>query len=598
LYEHLLVGLACIIAFAIGASWLAWRLRLPSILLLLLFGFVAGPATGILKPDELFGDLLSPIVSLSVAIILFEGGLSLRVKELREVGNVVRNLVSIGALATWIIVAGAAHLILDFGFEMSLLLGAIMVVTGPTVIVPLLRHIRPIGQVGTILKWEGIVIDPIGAMLAVLVFEGILIGELQHAATMAAIGIGKTIAIGGIFGVVSAAIVIMLMRKFWVPDFLQNAMALMILVVSFTASNLLQPESGLLTSTVMGIVLANQRVVHVKDIIEFKENLRVLLISGLFVLLAARVHIEDLGKIGLGTIAFLAIVIFVARPVSVAISTFSSALDWRERFFLCCMAPRGIVAAAISSVFALRLAETDLPHMDLLVPLTFVAIVSTVAIYGLAASPVARWLNLAEPNPQGVLIVGAHPLARAIARALQEADYNVLLVDTNRSEIYRARLEGLPTFHASILSDYFLDKVNLGGMGRIMALTSNDEINSFSVLQFEEVFGRAEVYQLIAEGEEKGNRETIAHHLHGRHLFGSGMTYYALQEHFMAGAKIKKNRLTEEFDYDAFREMYGDNAIPLFLIDKDGDLRVFTTDVILSPKPGQTLISLTRELNA
>jgi NhaP-type Na+/H+ or K+/H+ antiporter len=561
-----------------------------------LFGFFAGPVTGILKPDELLGDLLAPIVSLSVAVILFEGGLSLRITELREVGSVVRNLVSVGALTTWIIVAGAAHFILGLNLDLSLLLGAIMVVTGPTVILPLLRHIRPTGQVGTILRWEGIVIDPIGAMLAVLVFEGILIGELQQAATVAAIGIGKTIVIAGILGSAAAGVVVLLMKKYWVPDFLQNAMALMLLVVSFTVSNLLQPESGLMTATVMGLVLANQKIVHIRDIIEFKENLRVLLISGLFVVLAARVQIADLGKFGLtSTLIFLVIIIFVARPASVALSTFGSRLTWRERFFLSCMAPRGIVAAAVSSVFALRLAQTDLPQAGVLVPLTFVVIGSTVALYGLTASPVARWLKLAEPNPQGVLIVGAHPFARAIAKALHEAEFRVLVVDTNRSDIYAARMDGLPTFHAHILSEYFLDKVNLGGIGRMLALTSNDEINSFSSLQFEEAFGRAEVYQLLAEGEEEGDRDTVAHHLHGRHLFGSGMTYNALQQRFRDGAKIKKNLLTEEFDYEAFQSMYGNNAVPLFLIDKNGYLEVFTTDVTLSPKPGQKLISLTKE---
>jgi hypothetical protein len=262
------------------------------------------------------------------------------------------------------------------------------------------------------------------------------------------------------------------------------------------------------------------------------------------------------------------------------------------------MAPRGIVAAAVSSVFALRLAEIELSQADLLVPLTFVVIVSTVAIYGLSASPIARWLKIAEPNPQGVLFVGAHPLARAIAKGLQEADYNVLLVDTNRPDIYQARMEGLPTFHANILSDYFLDKVDLGGLGRMLGLTSNDEVNSFSALQFEEVFGRAEVYQLLAEGEEEGHRETVAHYLHGRHLFGSGMTYYALEKHFLEGAKIKRSQLTEEFTYDDFREMYGVNAIPLFLIEKNGNLVVFTADIALSPKPGQTVVSLTKEVDA
>ncbi len=598
MHETTLIGLAWIIALGVGAAWLAWRLRFPSILLLLLFGFLAGPVTGILNPDQLLGDLLAPVVSLSVAVILFEGGLSLHLKELREVGSVVRNLVSLGAVVTGIIAAGAAHIILDINLQISLLLGAILTVTGPTVIIPLLRHVRPTGQVGPILKWEGIVIDPIGAMIAVLVFEAILMGEPQHALRMALLGIAKTIIVGGITGSLAAIIMILMLRKFWVPDFLQNALALMMVVISFTISNLLQPESGLLAATVMGIVLANQKMVHVRDIIEFKENLRVLLISGLFIVLAARIRFEDLNKIGLSSIAFLGIMILVARPASVVLSTFGSKLTWRERVFLSWMAPRGIVAAAVSSVFALRLAETGIPQADLLVPLTFLVIVATVSIYGLSASPLARWLKIAEPNPQGMLIVGAHSWARAIAAALQQLEYKVLLVDTNRSEIYKARMDGLPTFHANILSDYFLDKVDLGGMGRMLALTSNDEINSFAVLQFEEVFGRAEVYQLLAEGEEKGHRETLAHHLHGRHLFGPGMTYYTLHGYFARGYKIKKNRLTEEFDYDEFQAMYGENAIPLFLIDKNEELQVFTTDRTLTPKLGHTLISLAKEIDS
>jgi NhaP-type Na+/H+ or K+/H+ antiporter len=593
--EHLLIGLASIIALGVGAAWLAWRLRLPSILLLLFFGFLAGPVTGILNPDELLGNLLGPLVSLSVAVILYEGGLSLRIEELRDVGSVVRNLVLIGALTTGIIGASAAHIVLGLNLEIALLLGAIIVVTGPTVIIPLLKHVRPAGQVGSILRWEGIVIDPIGAMIAVLVFEGILAGEPQHAARMAMIGIARTIVIGGILGVLAAAIMILMMKRFWVPDFLSNAISLMLVVVAFTVANLLQPESGLLAATVMGVVLANQKTVYVRDIIEFKENLRVLLISGLFILLAARIRIEDFNSIGSSSIGFLCILICVARPAAVVLSTFGSKLDWRERLFLCCMAPRGIVAAAVSSVFALRLEETGVPQADLLVPLTFLVIVVTVALYGLAASPVARLLEIADPNPQGVLIIGAHPWARAIAKTLHDDGYNILLVDTNRHDIYKARMDGLPTFHANVLSNYFLDKVDLGGMGRMLALTSNDEVNSFSVMQFEEVFGRAEVYQLLVEGEEEGRRDTMTHYLHGRHLFGPGMTYSALQQLFLANARIKKNRLTEEFDYDAFQEMYGDSAIPLFLIEKNNSLYVFTTDKPLSPKPGQTLISLVKD---
>ncbi len=266
--EHLLVGLAGIIILGIGAQWLAWRLRLPSILLLLLFGFAAGPATGFLDPDALLGDLLPPVVSLSVAVILFEGGLSLSFTELRQIGTVVRNLVSVGALVTWLVTAGAAHFILDLSAALAVLLGAILVVTGPTVIVPLLRHVRPVGPVNSILKWEGILIDPIGAMLAVLVFEAILAGGFQEATTLALTGVLNTVVIGGVNGVLGAMVLTFLLKRYWIPDFLHNAFSLMVVVGAFTASNVMQAESGLLAVIVMGMTLANQKMITVKHIVK------------------------------------------------------------------------------------------------------------------------------------------------------------------------------------------------------------------------------------------------------------------------------------------------------------------------------------------
>jgi NhaP-type Na+/H+ or K+/H+ antiporter len=293
--EHILLSLASIIVLGIGAEWLAWRLRLPSILLLLIFGIVVGPVTGFLNPDALFGDLLLPVVSIAVAIILFEGGLNLRISELRQVGGVVRNLITIGVLVTWLIGAGAAHFLLGLNFALALLLGAILVVSGPTVIMPLLRHLRPSGQVGSILKWEGIVIDPIGAILAVLVFEAILAGGFREAAAVTVIGLLKTILIGGGIGMLGAMIMVLLLRRFWIPDFLHGAVSLTLVIAVFAGSNLLQTDSGLLAATVMGIYLANQRTVSVRHIVRFKENLRVLLISGLFILLAARLQVSHLG---------------------------------------------------------------------------------------------------------------------------------------------------------------------------------------------------------------------------------------------------------------------------------------------------------------
>jgi NhaP-type Na+/H+ or K+/H+ antiporter len=595
--EHILLGLASIIVLGIGAEWLAWRLRLPSILLLLIFGIVVGPVIGFLNPDALFGDLLLPIVSLAVAIILFEGGLNLRVSELRQVGSVVRKLLTVGALVTWMISTGAAYFLLDLDFALALLLGAILVVSGPTVIMPLLRHLRPSGQLGSILKWEGVVIDPIGAILAVLVFEAILAGGFREAATVTVIGLLKTILIGGGIGVLGAMIMVLLLRRFWIPDFLHGAVSLTLVIAVFAASNLLQTDSGLLAATVMGIYLANQKTVSVKHIVQFKENLRVLLISSLFILLSARLQVSHLGYISIGGLAFLGVLMVIARPASVALSTLGSGLSWRERAFLSWMAPRGIVAAAVSSIFALRLVEAGYPQAELLLPITFMVIIFTVTIYGLSASPLARWLQVAEPNPQGVLIVGAHSWAQAIASALQAEGYRVLVVDDNWANVSAARMAGLPTFYASILSQYALDEIELGGIGRLLALTPDNEFNSLAALQFTDAFGRAEVYQLSPKSEEKGPRGMVSQHLQGRLLFGAGITYTYLSKCFAEGAVIRTTKLTQEFDYDAFRALRGEEAIPLFLIGQSGNLMVFTRDNPPNPRPGQTLISLVNPAN-
>lgn len=590
--ENLPFGLVSIVILGIGAEWLAWRLRLSPILLLLIFGFIAGPVTGFLQPDLLLGDLLLPIVSLSVAVILFEGGLNLRIAELRKVGSVVRNLITVGVLVTWLIGAAAAHFILNLDINLAILLGAILVVTGPTVIVPLLRYLRPGGKVGSILKWEGIVIDPIGAILAVLVFEAIAAGGLGQATALAAASLFKTILFGGIIGVLGAVMVMLLLNRYWIPDFLHSVVSLAVVLGTFTASNLVQSDSGFLAATVMGIALANQRWVSVKHIVEFKENLRVLLISALFIILAARMQMSDLAYINTGSLVFLGVLIFIARPLSVGLSTLRSGLSWRERLFLSWLAPRGIVAAAVASVFALRLVEAGYTQARFLVPLTFLVIVGTVMVYGLSASPVARWLKVASPNPQGVLFIGGHSWARTIASALKNEGYKVLVVDASWTNISTARMAEVPTFYGNILSQYALDEIDLGGIGHLMALTSDDEFNSLAVLQFANVFGRANIFQLPSESEEKGAKDAVSQHLRGRLLFDPKITYHYLSGRFAAGAIIKTTGLTEEFDYDAFQTYYGGTAVPFFMIDQNGNLTVFATDNPPKPRPGQKLISL------
>jgi hypothetical protein len=365
----------------------------------------------------------------------------------------------------------------------------------------------------------------------------------------------------------------------------------MTVLVTFVGSNLVQAESGLLTVTLMGVLLANQKWISIKHIIEFKENLRVLLIASLFIILAARLQVDDLQYISWNSLFFLLTLIFVIRPISIFLSTIKSGLSWKEKLFLSWMAPRGIVAAAVTSVFALELVEHGYPEAARLVPEMFVVIVGTVAIYGLSAAAVGRWLGVAQPDPQGVLIAGAHPWAREIGLAVQEAGYKVMLVDTNWANLNAARLEGLPTFYASILSEYVMDKIELGSLGRLLALTPNDEVNSLAVLHFTEVFERAEVYQLPPKETNHNRKETISQPLRGRLLFAPHATYAHLTERFKH-TEIKKTGLTEKFTYEMFKDRYGERALPLFLIKANGNLIIFTASNEVFPKGGDTLISL------
>ncbi|MBD3403525.1 hypothetical protein GF420_11565 [candidate division GN15 bacterium] len=591
--EHMLIGLGSIIVLGILAQWLAWRLHLPAILLLLICGFVAGPVAGILHPDELFGDVLFPLVSISVAIILFEGGLSLRFQEVKKVGTVVTSLITVGALVTWILSSLAANLIIGLPLAPALLIGAILVVTGPTVIIPLLRQVRPSGRIGPIVKWEGIVNDPIGAIIAVIVFEVILEGGLRHGVGIIIPAVFKSLVLGGAIGIAGAAAIVLLLRRYLVPDFLQNPVALMIVLVTFLASNQIQTESGLLAVTVMGIALANQRFVSIRHILEFKENLRVLLISSLFVILSARLPIDQLIPGDLANWIFVAVLIIIVRPLAVLASTFKSKLTVNEKLFVSWMAPRGIVAAAVTSVFVLYLSNAGYTQFEPLIPLIFQVIVGTVAIYGITAAPVARKLKVSKPNPQGVLFAGAHKWSREMAKVLSDLGYRVAMVDSNWANVTSARHLGLRAYYGSILSEDLLDELQLEGIGRMMALTPNDEVNSLAALHFVDLFGRSEVYQLPPTGTVKNEkRKELPMHLRGRYLFNEDATFWTINQRFQKGAVVKRTSITEEFNMERLRSMYGEQTLPIFLISESNGLQIFSMETKITPRPGDTLVSI------
>ena len=598
--EAILVELTWIVLLGIGSQWLAWRLRIPSILLLLAVGFVAGPVTGWLDPDAILGDLLMPVVSLSVALILFEGGLTLELRELRSVGRAVWNLVSIGALVTWVLTTLAAWVFLGWSVPLSLLFGAILVVTGPTVIMPLLRHLQPNKQVSSVLKWEGIVIDPIGALLALMVFEAINAGAVWRELPMQAVlGFGKTIVIGCSLGGLGAWALSRCFSRYWVPEYLQNPVSLMACVGLFTASNHFQRESGLLTVTLMGMLLANQSRASVRHVLEFKENLRVLLISGLFIVLAARLELESFRQLPVaGSLGFLAALLFIVRPASVMMASLGTSLSQYERWFLSWMAPRGIVAAAVAAIFALRLESQGVARAGELVPVTFIVIVGTVSIYGLTSGILARRLGISNPNPQGVLFVGAHQLIRDIAKALHEEGVSVLLVDNNRQNINIARMAGLPVHYGSILYEHSIDELDLAGIGRMVAMTPNSEVNALASLHFVEAFGREGVFQLPLNPEEKKPTKGVASGLQGRQLFSESDCHEALEQLFESGAVIKKTKLTESFDYETFTEQYGLNAVPMFSVSEEGQVDIAVSGSKFSPLDGAKIIALVRPITS
>lgn len=584
---NLLVSLTALLVLGIGAQWLSWRLRLPSILLLLLSGFLAGPIFGIVQPDQMFHDLLFPIVSLSVAIILFEGGLTLQISELNEIGRPLLNLLTIGVVLTWAMTSFFAVWILKMDIAIALLLGAILVVTGPTVVGPLLSFVRPKGNVASIARWEGIVIDPIGATLALLMFEVFKVLDMEGSALTEGLRvISMTVIIGAVLGILGAAILVVLLKNYWVPDALENPVVLMLVTAVFTLSNQVQEESGLLTVTIMGIAMANQTFVRIRHIVVFKENITVILLGSLFILLAARMDREAIANITPWTFLFVGMLILVVRPLSVFVSTIGCGMAWNERVFLAWLAPRGIVAAAVASIFAISLENKEL------VPAVFVVIVVTVAVYGLTCMPLARWLKLASVSPNGILIASAHAGARAIAHGLKSLDVTTLLVDTNRGNVQTARLEGLNAHYGNILNSELLEELDLSEVGRFVALTPNDEVNSMACMEMSDIFGKKNVFQLALKQKKTAKTQGVQEQLHGRVAFYGNATYEYLDSLFESGYQVKKTKLSKEFDYKQFQEYYEGKALPLFLIDTTGKIRVIAVDNEFQFQNGQTIISL------
>lgn len=572
-------------------QWFAWRVKIPAILPLLAIGFLAGPILDILHPQAVLGDLFFPLISLAVAVILFEGALTLNWNEVRTVASTVRNLLVIGALITWIGGAVAARLIIGLSWDLALLFGALIIVTGPTVIAPLLRNVRPTANLGSILRWEGIIIDPIGASIALLVFDAIAAGGLNWQQTL--VSLARITIVGLALGLGSGYLIYHLIRRYLIPDYLRDISVLTFVTGIFALSDVLAAESGLLAVTVMGVYLANTDLRQLREIWYFKERLSVLLISTLFILLAANVQMSDLALLDWRTLLLLAIIMGVLRPLGVQISALRSSLSVNERLFLSWVAPRGIVAAAVSSLFAFRLVDLGYEDARILGPLVFLVIVGTVLVQGSTAKRIARWLGVSEADPQGFLLMGASPFARALAKVLQEEGFVVRLVDSNPQQVVRARVDGLQVCQGNILSDSIEESLDLSGIGYFLALTSNDEANALACHHFTENFGSSHVYQLQPSASAKGNAAPTQG-AQGRILFGKEVTYQYLEECMAAGALLRRTQLTDKYTMADFRQQ----SLPdrcLLLAIQAGHVTLADTDHPLQPAGDALLVSLVKQ---
>ncbi len=583
------LSLAGIALISLLAQWLAWSVRVPAILFLLLSGLLLGPVTGLLDPDQLLGDLLFPLVSLSVAIILFEGALTLHLTELKGIGKVVRNLCSTGMVTSFAVIGAASYFLLGLDWRVAMVLGAVLVVTGPTVIAPMLNVIRPVREVDKILRWEGIVIDPIGALFAVLVFEAVRLGSQGDLVGHTLLALAKTVGVGSLIGVGAGWLTTLLIRKDWLPVTLHKFGVLALVLVTFTLSDWLSHESGLLAVTVFGIWLANQEGLDLEEVLAFKEDLAVILISSLFILLAARLDLAQLWQLGPMVLALLCVVQFVARPLCILVSTRGSDLPWRARALLAWIAPRGIVAAAVSASFAISMHEAGIEDADKLVPLVFAVIIFTVVLQSLTATPLARLLDMRQSAPNVWLLIGANSVARAIGKALADQGIPVQLSDPAWEHCKLARMSGLPCYFGNPQSEHAERHLPLTSISTVLALSPSRHNNALGVLHFAHLYGEEKVHSLrSSEQHGKANRESATFRAR-QNLFGADINFARLSGLLSRGGQIKATRLSDTFDWDQYQDA-NPGAIPLFVLDARARPRVVTGPV--TPLPGELLIAL------
>lgn len=536
--SQLPLTIGIILSLGVGGQWLANRLRIPGVLLLLMAGILVGPVFNIIQPEEDFGsEVLFPVVGLAVGLLLYEGGLGLKIDRLTEGRSVILRLVTLGALVTWLIGWAATALLFDVSTSAAALIGAILVVSGPTVVIPLLHLARPREPTGSILRWEGIVIDPVGATLAIVVLDATLNDSNMGAA---AFQIGLTLGAGAVAGAVVAGLALLALYKHWVPDHLLNPALLAAAIVSYAAANLIAPEAGLMATTMLGLILANQHLVPNHQLTAFSEDVGHLILGTLFILLGALVNLDDLLGVLPRALILIAVLVFIARPIAVWLSTIGSGMRFNDRQFLAWMAPRGIVAASVATVFSNTLIEEGAEPVPELVPIVFATVIVTVALYGLTSTWVARKTRVAKIEPNGIALVSNNRFSVDLADQLAAAEIPVLVISTSTTVQREAFSRGLLAYDRPLDShdlDLTLDGV---GIKKAVILTDDENFAALAAHHLAEHLGRANLFQV------KPDIDSDEFELRGRNAFGA-LTYYGLS----AGARASGFRKVSGSELDA-----------------------------------------------
>lgn len=584
--HDLILTIALIGVLGIGAQWLAWRTQVPAIVLLLLAGLIAGPVTGLVNPGEDFGDLLKPMVALAVAIILFEGGMTLNFAEIRSTAKAVRRIILIAAPLTWGFGTLAAYYLAGLSLEASLVFSGIMVVTGPTVIMPLLRQAKLPTRTGSVLRWEAIIVDPIGALFAVVAFEAILALSGGHPPMTVALQVVAALLVGVVGGYILTRILAIAFARGLVPDYLKSPIILVAALVGYAATDLVLAEAGLVTVTVMGIVLANAKLASFTDLRRFKEVMTVLLVSGLFIILTASISLLDIISLGWRDLAYLAALLLLVRPVSILLATIGTELSFRERLLIGWIAPRGVVAVAVSGLFASSLVTLGVEDGTRLAPLAFLVVLATVILHGFSIGPVARLLGITSADPDGFLIVGANSFSLALAEKLKNSKLPVLIADRNRSRLSVARQAGFETYFGEILSESAEHHLDLSRFGTLIAATDNDAYNALVCSDFGPELGRARVFQL---GLDESERIELSVTLGGHRLMRPTMGASEAEQRLRDGWTIQRTRLTEAYTMDELREHRHEDARILFAVTNKGEFVSPALGKQFKPGPDDTV---------